>query len=112
MGYLTYKGYTGSVEFDAENDCLTGKVIGMNRDSITYEGATVAELHTDFKNAIDSYLEGCKELGIEPRRPYSGVLNIRIPSEIHGQAAMLAQKRGISVNAFIREAITRQVEYS
>ena len=26
MGYLKYKGYTGSVEFSEEDDCLFGRV--------------------------------------------------------------------------------------
>ncbi|MDR1156067.1 MAG: toxin-antitoxin system HicB family antitoxin [Bacteroidales bacterium] len=54
----------------------------MTKDCVLYEGKTVDELETDFQNAIDSYLEGCEELGIKPRKAYNGVLNIRIPSDI------------------------------
>jgi len=107
MDYLKYKGYTGSVEFSAADDCLHGKVLGMTKDSITYEGETVSELKTDFQNAIDSYIEGCQELGIAPRKPYSGVLNIRIPSEMHEKVALLAMQQGMTVNALIRNAITK-----
>jgi predicted HicB family RNase H-like nuclease len=109
MNYLKYKGYTGSVEFSAADDCLHGKVLGMTKDSITYEGETVSELKTDFQNAVDSYIEGCQELGITPRKPYNGVLNIRIPSEIHEKAALLAMQQGMTVNALIRDAITKRV---
>ena len=38
MGYLKYKGYTGSVEYSEDDKCLFGKVQGMSKDSITYEG--------------------------------------------------------------------------
>jgi predicted HicB family RNase H-like nuclease len=69
MGHLKYKGYTGNVEFDEEDDCLSDKVLGMVKDSITYEGNTVSELKPDFQNAIDSYIEGCREVGIAPRKP-------------------------------------------
>ena len=112
MDYLKYKGYTGSVEFSAADDCLHGKVLGMTKDSITYEGKTVNELKTDFQNAVDSYIEGCQELGITPRKPYSGVLNIRIPSEIHEKVALLAMQQGMTVNALIRNAITQRVGFS
>ena len=44
MGYLKYKGYTGSVEYSEDDKCLFGKVQGMSKDSITYEGSTVEEL--------------------------------------------------------------------
>ena len=78
MGYLKYKGYTGSVEYSEEDKCLFGKVQGMAKDSITYEGSTVEELTKDFEEAIDDYLALCEEKGIEPRKPYSGVLNVRL----------------------------------
>lgn len=29
MGQLKYKGYTGSVEYSAEDECLFGKVQGL-----------------------------------------------------------------------------------
>jgi len=111
MDYLKYKGYTGSVEFNATDDCLQGKVLGMNKDSISYEGETISELKTDFQNSIDSYIEGCQELGIVPRKPYSGVLNIRIPSEIHEKVALLAMQQGMTVNAVIRNAITQSTNF-
>jgi len=84
----------------------------MTKDSITYEGETVSELKADFQNAVDSYIEGCQELGIAPRKPYSGVLNIRIPSEIHEKVALLAMQQGMTVNALIRDAITQKVGLS
>jgi predicted HicB family RNase H-like nuclease len=62
---LEYKGYFGSVEYDKTSKCLCGKVLGMAKASITYEGVTIAELETDFVEAVESYLEGCKELGIK-----------------------------------------------
>lgn len=64
MGYLSYKGYTGSVEYSEEDNCLFGKVQGMTKDSITYEGATVDELAEDFHGAVDDYLQLCEEKGI------------------------------------------------
>jgi len=66
MNNLEYKGYFGSIEYDKTDKCLCGKVLGLAKDSITYEGVTIAELETDFIDAIESYLEGCKELGIKP----------------------------------------------
>lgn len=59
MGYMKYKGYTGSVEYSEEDNCLYGKVMGMSRDGITYEGQDVNELRKDFEGAIDDYLASC-----------------------------------------------------
>ena len=107
MGYLKYKGYTGSVDYSEEDNCLFGKVQGMTKESITYEGSTIEELTQDFHGAVDDYLSLCEEKGIEPRKPYTGVLNVRLTPDIHSSAAMAAQKAGISINAFIKNAVAR-----
>ena len=66
MDYLEYKGYKGSVEYSMEDNCLFGKVQGMSKALILYEGQTLDELRKDFEEGVDSYLEGCKADGIEP----------------------------------------------
>lgn len=53
MGTMKYKGYTGSVDFSDEDNCLYGKVLGMSKVAITYEGNDVNELRKDFEGAID-----------------------------------------------------------
>ena len=110
MGYLNYKGYTGSVEYSEEDNCLFGKVQGMRSDSITYEGNTVEELIEDFHGAVDDYLSLCEEKGIKPKKPYSGVLNVRLTQDIHSRAALAADRAGVSINAFIKNAVVRELE--
>lgn len=60
--YFEHKGYTGTMEFSAEDKVFFGKVHGIT-DLVTFEGATVNELETAFKEAVDDYLEICRELG-------------------------------------------------
>ena len=110
MGYLKYKGYTGSVEYSEEDNCLFGKVQGMSKDAITYEGSNIEELRQDFEGAIDDYLALCAARNIEPRKPYSGTFNVRVSPEIHSAVAMLAQEAGITLNAFVRQVLAREVK--
>jgi len=110
MDKLEYKGYYGSIEYSKEDDCLFGKVLGMPNNLLSYEGQTAAELFVDFKDAIDSYLDFCQRKGIKPKKSYNGVLNIRIPVEIHSRIAMYAENHGTSINAFIRDSIERRLE--
>ena len=63
---LEYNGYKGSIEYSKEDNCYFGKVQGLSKDLITYEGQTLDELRKDFEEAIDFYLEGCKADGVEP----------------------------------------------
>ena len=57
MGQLKYKGYAGSVEYNEEDNCLFGKVLGLKKDCITYEGETISELKSDFEGAIAKIVE-------------------------------------------------------
>ena len=84
---LSYKNYNGTVEFSKEDNCLFGKVIGI-KSLISYEGASVKELEQDFHNAVDEYLEDCKERNIEPEQPYKGTFNVRISPELHRTIAI------------------------
>ena len=110
MGYMKYKGYTGSVEYSEEDNCLYGKVMGMSRTGITYEGQDVNELRRDFEGAIDDYLPSCAARGVEPTKPYSGTFNVRVSPEIHSAIAILAQKAGLSINALIRQVLAKEAE--
>ena len=110
MKTLSYKGYVGSIDICDEDNCLYGKVLDLPKDTmISYEGNTVSELKEDFMGAVDDYLAYCKEEGITPRKSYSGSLNIRISPEIHSQIAILAKQAGVSINAFIKSALEKQV---
>ena len=79
----------------------------MTKESITYEGSSLEELTQDFHGAVDDYLSLCKEKGIEPRKPYTRVLNVRLTPEIHSGAAVAAQREGVSINSFIKNAVAR-----
>ena len=110
MGYLKYKGYTGSVEYSEEDNCLFGKVQGMSKDAITYEGSNIDELRQDFEGAVADYLALCEARHVVPRKPYSGTFNVRVSPEIHSAIAMLAQEAGITLNTFVRQVLAREVK--
>lgn len=105
MGKLKYKGYIGSVEYNEDDNCLFGKVLGMSKDVIGYEGVTIDELKLDFESGVDAYLESCRTRGLEPRKAYSGTLNVRLNPEIHTKIANMAQETGITINAYIKNAL-------
>ena len=110
MNILSYKGYTGTIEVSEKDNCLFGQVVGLPNDTmISYEGETVSELKKDFQGAVDDYLAYCEEEGIEPRKSYSGSLNVRLSPELHSRVAALAKQAGISINAFIKKAVEKQV---
>ena len=111
MDYLEYKGYKGSVEYSKEDNCLFGKVQGMSKALILYEGQTLEELRKDFEAGVDSYLEGCKADGVVPAKPYSGRLNLRMSSELHSRVAAFVAASGTTINDFINRAIKNELNH-
>lgn len=101
---LQYKTYYAEVHFSAEDEVFHGKIIGIN-DLVNFEGTTVKELKKAFQEAVDDYLETCEELGKEPEKTYKGSFNVRIPSDLHRQAARHATLKNMTLNDFVRQAI-------
>lgn len=101
---LQYKGYYADIHFSAEDDVFFGKIIGIN-DLVNFEADSVKGLRKTFKEAVEDYLKTCKEAGKEPEKTYKGSFNVRIPSGLHRQAALLAAVKNISLNDFVRHAL-------
>ncbi len=108
--YLTYEGYLGTVIFSAEDEVFYGKVYGIN-DLITFEGKSVKELKNAFEESIDDYLESCKALGKQPDKIFKGSFNIRISTELHRKAALISTKKNISLNDFVKKAISYAIKH-
>ncbi len=105
---LEYKGYIGDATFDSVAHLFHGEIINT-RDVITFQGTSVEELEKAFRDSIDDYLEWCREDGVEPEKPYSGRLLLRISPELHSKIAAKAKEEKISINKFAEEALQRVV---
>ena len=102
---MKYRGYWAEIKYSDEDECFCGKVEGLKKDLISFEGETVKELKKDFKDAINSYLQTCKELGKEPEKQCKGSLNVRLGTELHTKAKMKSIEKKISINELIKEAV-------
>lgn len=101
---LEYKGYYASLRFSSEDEVFYGKLLGID-DLVNFEGASVRDLKKAFHEAVDDYLETCKELGKEPNKTYKGTFNVRLTTDLHRQAALYAAMHNVSLNDFVRTAI-------
>lgn len=108
MNTMKYKGFIGSVAFSEEDSVFFGKIEGINA-LVNFEGESVAELTQAFHDAVNDYLAYCEEEGIQPHKSYTGTLNVRISPETHSRIALLASRAGVSINAFIKQALDKQV---
>ena len=101
---MTYEGYTGSVSYSEEDEVFHGKIEAIN-DLIMFEGTSVNELKEAFHEAVDDYVETCKEMSREPQKPFKGSFNVRVTSDLHRKAVQKATMLGVSLNQFVQKGI-------
>ena len=109
---LKYNDFIAAVRYSEEDEAFIGKIEGID-SVVSFEGQSVQELKESFKEAVESYLDFCKRKGIaEPKKSYTGVFNVRINSDLHRRTAIVAKSRGYTLNAFVKKAIERNLEYA
>ncbi|WP_069658618.1 type II toxin-antitoxin system HicB family antitoxin [Arcticibacter eurypsychrophilus] len=107
---IEHKGYLGTIESNIEDEFLFGKIFGIS-DLVTFEGESIKELKAAFYEAVDDYIETCREIGKEPEKYYKGVFNVRISGELHKDAAIVACRKHITLNDFVKTAIVYAVNH-
>ncbi len=100
---IKYQGFVAKVEVDIDLGMLCGTVI--NSAPHTFYGETIKDLEREFAVTIDEYLKVCKEKGQEPRKLYSGKLQLRLPPELHSEVAIKAAQSGESINSWITHTV-------
>ena len=106
MKTMEYKGYQARIEYDDNDKIFVGHISGI-RAIVGFHGESVSELEAAFRDAVDDYLDHCKEKGIAPQRPFSGKVMLRIDPEVHAKAAMQAQARGLSLNQYVGKVLSQ-----
>lgn len=64
---LQYKGYTTRVEYCVEDEVLYGKIEGIS-DLVNFYADTPREVEKNFHEAVDDYIDFCRETGKEAAR--------------------------------------------
>lgn len=101
---MEYKGYHGVVKYDDEAEIFHGDVL-LAKGAVTFQGKTVEELKQAFHDSVDDYLAFCEEYAIEPEKPFSGKLVLRMKPELHRALAIAARHENKSLNALITERL-------
>lgn len=106
---MKHKGYFGSVHFSDEDNLFYGK-IEFIRALISYEGTDVKNLRRAFEEAVDDYLQMCRENGTEPEKPFKGSFNVRIGPNLHQRVALNALSKGKTINKYITEVLEKAIQ--
>lgn len=78
------------------------------------QGDSVEEAYSNLENSAASWIEACQEQGQDIPAPsanagYSGRIVLRLPKSIHRQAAVMADRDGVSLNQFLLTAVAARV---
>jgi predicted HicB family RNase H-like nuclease len=103
---MSYKGYTASMAFDAEDKIIVGRVLDVD-DIISFHGDSIPEFESNFHAAIEGYLAASEELGVAPEKPASGKVMLRIAPAIHAAALKAAARSGTSLNKWAEGALSK-----
>ena len=103
---MEHRGYNGSVHYDEEDKIFFGKVEFI-RALVSYEASDAKKFRKAFEEAVEDYIDQCEKDGTEPERPFKGSFNVRIKPELHRKAALMADKKGISLNKFLAETLEK-----
>ncbi len=110
MIHFKHKGYVGVIDgFEEDLNLMSGTVPGM-RDVLHFEGTSVAEARESFTAVIDDYLAWCERDGIQPQKPKSGRVLLRMDSVLHRQIEDSATMAGKSMNDWIVEHLRAEIE--
>ena len=107
---LKYKDFMGSVHFSTDDEVFHWKLIGIN-DLVTFEGSSVVELKNFFEEAVEDYIELCRNVNKSPNKSYKGTFNVRIKPALHKQAARRSMELGVSLNQFVELAIDEKLKW-
>lgn len=108
MNTLSHKNFHARVDFDPEDGLFVGRIAGIS-DVVGFHGESVGELKAAFHEAVDDYIETCRKVGKEPERAYSGKLMLRVPPDLHAQAARAAELSGKSLNQWGEDVLRAAV---
>ena len=105
---LKYKHFIATVHYSTRDETFFGKIEGIN-DLVTFEGESVKELKEAFMEAVDDYIDLCKEIDKKPLKSFKGSFNIRINPKLHEKVFKMALEKGLTLNQFIKQTIEKEI---
>ena len=108
---MEINGYRAIIQFDPEIDMFRGEFVGLHGGADFY-ATDIDSLKREGAASLQVYFDMCHEDGIEPTRPFSGNLNLRLSPALHADIAAAAAAEGKSLNQWINDELRTSVSDS
>ncbi len=107
MNVMKHNGYLAKIHYSDKEQLFIGKLACIENE-VTFQANSVGGLKTAMVQAVENYLNVCKQQGLEPQKNYSGKFVVRVGPEIHARAVVAAEAGGKSLNVWVVEAMTEK----
>jgi predicted HicB family RNase H-like nuclease len=104
MTTMKHGPYVARIDYDPDLESFVGEVVNSS-DTITFQGRSAPALKKEFAKSVKAHVAFCQRRGVEPGKPYSGRIPLRIPANLHRDLDANAAYQGISLNAYIKKTL-------
>jgi predicted HicB family RNase H-like nuclease len=108
MNTMNIDGYRAVIQYDPEIEMFRGEFIGINGGADFY-ALEIEGLRKEGRISLNTFIDMCREDGVEPKKEYSGKFNLRIPPILHAEIAAQASSAGKSLNQWIADLIDQSM---
>jgi predicted HicB family RNase H-like nuclease len=111
MTTMKHGAYVARIDYDPEIEVFVGEVVNTS-DTITFQGRSAPVLKKEFAKSVKAHVAFCQRHGIEPGKPYSGRIPLRISADLHRELDASAALEGMSLNAYIKKTLETETTRS
>lgn len=104
MNTMDINGCQAVISYDPDISQFREEFVEL-KGGADFHAADVDALRQEGEISLRVFLEMCREKGIEPRRSFSGIFNVRIPPELHPRLALEDASSNKSLNAVVVEKL-------
>ncbi len=108
MNTMVIDGHRAVIKYDDTLEKFRGEFIELNGGAEFY-ATTVEDLKREGQLSLQTYLDVCREEGIDPHKTYSGKFNLRVHPKLHAATATMAAAESKSLNQYINDLLESMV---
>ncbi len=105
---LKFGEYDAVINFDPQINMFRGEFVGLN-GSVDFYADNIEKLRHEGEISMKLFLDFAKEKNIQPKKPLSGKLVLRLKPDIHRKYKLLASSRNISLNKLLNDTLEKAV---
>ncbi len=106
---MEIQGYTAVVTYDSEIGLYRGEFLGLRGGAEFYAPSREA-LPLEGERSLEVFLKMCARDGAEPRRSFSGRIELDVSPDLHERLACLAEASGEPLAEWLRALLKQTVQ--